>query len=159
MSVRTCAETPNPVNRRADCRIAASTVLREISFGIAATARLLNELDDGPGDGGPQSATHQPVPKQSAALRLAALDGPDRPAEAPRRLLVRAALQVAEHDRRTIFLRQPVHLFVDRGVAIGVALCPDLDGAASHPSPRNAARACAAGWRWPGGNDAVRQAT
>ncbi len=64
---------------------------------------------------------HQSVPNQSAAFRLAALDGPDRPAEKPCRLLVRAALQVAEHDRRTIFLRQPVHLFVDRGIKVRIA--------------------------------------
>ena len=102
-------------------------------------------LDDGPGDGESQSATHQSVPNQSAALRLAALDGPDRPAEEPRRLLVRAAFQVAEHDRRAIFLRQPVHLLVDRGIKIEVARCPTFRRSELHSSSRNAARACAVG--------------
>ena len=150
MRVRTCDETARPVKRRADCCIAALTVVRETSFGIAATAVLPQGLDDGRGDGRSQSATHQSVPNQSAAMRLAALDGPDRPAKAPRRLLVRAAFQVAEHHRRAIFLRQPVHLFVDRGIEIEVARCPDLDGAGRILLRANAARACAVDGRSPG---------
>ncbi len=71
----------------------------------------------------------QPVSKHSAALRLAALDGSDRPAETPRRLLVRAALEVAKHHGGTIFLRQPVHLFVDRRIKIEIAVRRELDGA------------------------------
>ena len=72
---------------------------------------------------------HQPVSNHAAALRLAALDGSNRPAEKPRRLLMRAAFQVAEHERRAIFLRQPVHLFVDHRIKIEFAMCHELYGA------------------------------
>ena len=44
MSVTTCDETPTPADRLADCRIAARTVARETSFGIAAAGVRLEEL-------------------------------------------------------------------------------------------------------------------
>ncbi len=90
---------------------------------------LPQALDDSSRGGKPQSAPDQPVPDQSAALRLAALDSADRPAQGWPSLLVRMAFKVAKHDRRTIFQRQPVHLLVDRGKHIGIEKCPHLDAA------------------------------
>src|SRR5262249_47183684 len=77
-------------------------------------------LNDGPGDGESESAACEPKPKQSAAVRLAALDGADRPAEEPGRLLVRAAFQVAEHQGSTVLLRQPVYFLVKHGIPIEI---------------------------------------
>ena len=159
MSVRTFAETPIPVN----------STSRLLHRGIDGAPRNLPRhrrdgglpqgLDDGPGDGEAQSATHQSVSNQSAALRLAALDGPDRPAEEPRRLLVRAAFQVAEHDRRTIFLRQPVHLLVDRGIKIEVARASRLRRSGPHSSPRDRCSCLRRRMMVDRRQDAVRQAT
>ena len=62
-----------------------------------------------------QAAAGQPVPEPLPPPRQPALDRPDGAAEVPRRLLVRAAFQVAEHHRDAIPLGQPVHLLVDDG--------------------------------------------
>ena len=105
---RCSAQPPETSPRRLVCRNDSTTV---------------------PATASPNPRRDQPVPDQSAALRLAALDGADRPAQGPRSLLVRTAFKVAKHDRCTIFQRQPVHLLVDRGKHIGIEKCPHLDAA------------------------------
>ncbi len=62
-----------------------------------------------------QSAAGQPTPEPLPPAGQPALDRPDGTAEVPRRLLVGAAFQVAEHHRDTIPLGQPVNLLVDDG--------------------------------------------
>ena len=123
----TCAPSPNTFHR------ATRRLHRGLHDGPrnlpghCCAGSLPQGLDDAERDGRCQSTTNQSISNQPAALRLPALDGADRPAEETRRLLMRPPSQIAKHDRRAIFLRQAVHLLVNQGVTIGVALCPDFD--------------------------------
>ena len=58
--------------------------------------------------------TGQASPEPFPAPGQPALDRPDRASEVPRRLLVAAALDVAEHDRHPVAVREPVDLRVDQ---------------------------------------------
>ena len=77
------------------------------------SARPLGLHGDGEAGRG-EAAAAEPVAEPFAAPRQPALDRPDRPAQMPRRLLVGAALEVAEDDRRAEPLRQPVDLLVEQ---------------------------------------------
>ena len=63
-------------------------------------------------------APDQTRPQPLAAAGQAALDRPHRPAEPGRGLLVGQLLQVAEHDRLTVRVRQPIQLLVDDGAKL-----------------------------------------
>ena len=81
-----------------------------------STPSRLSRLQGGgdqPGVRG-EAAAEQPVAESFPAPRQPALDRPDRPAQMPRRLLVGAALQVAEHHRRPVAFGQPVDLLVEQ---------------------------------------------
>ena len=58
---------------------------------------------------------------RSPTARQPALDRADRPAQVPRRLLMGAALEVAEHHRRAVPLGQPLDLLVEEPLQLDVA--------------------------------------
>ena len=67
------------------------------------------------------------------------LDRRDRPAQAPRCLLMRADFKIAEHRRSTVFLWQPVHFTImSRGAR--VVLNDDHILSVPHPSSRQILR-------------------
>ena len=93
-----------PTTRTADAASAGGTSARAVDRGQRRRA---------PGRG------RQPAPRQRRPQSLAgpmqpALDRADRAAEPPRRLLLRQALEVAEHHGRPIPAGQPGDLLVDR---------------------------------------------
>ena len=74
-------------------------------------------------NGWSQSAAEQTASQAIASSRLAALDRPDGPPQPPRCLLVRQALEIAEHHGRAITLRQPLEFLVDqRAQVVGAFL-------------------------------------
>ena len=85
---------------------------------------------------GPQfrgdAAADQPIAEPCATARQPALDRPDRPAQMPRRLLVGAALEVAEDHRRPVPLGEPVDLLVQQPLQ----LVRSRSGRASSSPPR-----------------------
>ncbi len=107
--------TSRQTHRRFDSALQSLTLKR-------SAAGLRHRLKNGPGARKAHAAAHQSIPKQSAALPLAALDRSDRPAQAPRRFLMRSAFQITEHQRRPVFLRQPVYFFVHGSILIAVML-------------------------------------
>ena len=86
------------------------------------------------------AAAGQTPPQLLAGPRQPGEDRPLRAAEPPGRRLVRHALQVAEHDRRSIPLRQPVDL-LEQGLGL-FRLSPG--GSASGVCPASCARRRAA---------------
>ena len=71
---------------------------------------------------GRDAAAAEPVAQPFATSSLPALDRPDRPAQMPGRLLVAAALEVAEDQRGPESLRQPLDLFVEHAFELVVRL-------------------------------------
>ncbi len=128
MSVRTDVETTNPVSSRPTCCMASLTVKREI-FRDRRDGGLSQRLDDGPSDGESQPAPRQSLTESCPALRLSALDRPDRPAEELGRLLMSVSFEVAKHDRHPVLRRQTIDLLMDRGVTVGIGRCFGVDRA------------------------------
>ena len=87
--------------------------------------------------------------------RLPALDRSDRPAQMPRRLLVGATLEVAEHHRCTVALGEPVDLLVEHSPQ----LVSHLGMSFRRPTPPRTVRAGDVGRPIFGHHDAVRKAT
>ena len=87
------------------------------------------------------AAAGQPTPEPLPSPGQPALDRPHGTSQVPRRLLVGAALQVAEHHRDAVPLWQSVELLVHDGRHLGVAR-PSPRGSEPRPStaPRSTAR-------------------
>ena len=93
------------------------------------------------------AAAEQAVAEASAAPRQPALDRADRPAQVPRGLLVGAALEVAEDDRRAVTFGEPVDLLVQQPLQLDVAA---RGGSPARRHRRAPLEATVAGGRRPG---------
>src|SRR5262249_32283461 len=81
--------------------------------------RRLREQAQGEQDGGRRyAAAGQPRPQQVAPPRDPRADRAERPPELPRHRLVREPLDVAEHHRGTILLREPAETPVEGRVQL-----------------------------------------
>ena len=91
----------------------AWTVRNRVAVAAVASTRTVGNVamvPSGPAQrqvapSGVDPAAEQPVAEPFPAPRLPALDRPYRPAQVPRRLLVGASFEVAEHDRRPVSAR------------------------------------------------------
>jgi phosphoenolpyruvate carboxykinase (ATP) len=109
----------------------------------------------------PQAASHQPRPEQRPAALQAALQRALRQAEPGRGLLLRPALQVAQHQRLPVALGQPAQLVVEHLPDLAPAqLIRDLRGGASGSAALVLPPAREPGPRFPGRavGDAVQPA-
>src|SRR4051794_31189014 len=66
-----------------------------------------------PSRGGHEPSPCQPQPESLPPARQPALDGTDRPAKMPCRLLMSETLQQTEHDRHAVSIRKPTYLLVE----------------------------------------------
>ena len=94
---------------------AARAVASASAAGTAAQADLAAVAVARQHDPGRQAAADQPDAEPLPPVRQPALDRADRPAQLPRRLLVREALEEAEHDRDAEALgSRPISSWSDR---------------------------------------------
>ena len=91
---------------------AASVVMLANTTGNAALAVSAASAPSQQADRESQSSSRQTAPKLFPAPSQPASHCPDRPMELLSGLLVGQAFQVAEDDRRPIFLRKPIELLV-----------------------------------------------
>ena len=93
-------------------RLAARAVSSANAAGTVTGARI-REYRRARGTGRDQATAGQPLTQLPPSPRQAALERPDRASHLAGRLFIGTALQIAEHDRDPVAVRQPIDLFVE----------------------------------------------
>ena len=101
----------------------ASIVEAMVDASAVVTVPTASQGANGPiAPGRCDSTTGKPASKLIAATGQAAADGSHRPLQSGGGLVMGQSLEVAEHDRHSVFLRQPIDFLVDRGHILGRCL-------------------------------------